>query len=172
MAIERKPLPRTIRGGRQFFFDDPAVDKLVSMLLALSGEVWVLRERLAAVEGVAAAKRAFTTEEIEGYEFSPEELQRLGAMRSEFIGNLFRVLEERVDAARTAAASVPGGQAATGTGLTSTGRRKSVRAKSSPAGRKKGERSRKKARAVPSRRKAAKVAKPVPRARKRAGTGR
>lgn len=96
----RKALPRTVRGGRQTFFDDPAVDKLVAMVLALSGEVWVLRERLAAVEGVAAAAGTFTTADVERYAFSPEEAQQLGLLRREFLGNLFRVLDEQVEAAR------------------------------------------------------------------------
>ena len=165
MPSERKPLPRTIRGGRQFFFDDPAVDKLVSMLLALSGEVWVLRERLAAVEGVATTKRAFTTEDVERYEFSPEEFQRLAAMRSEFIGNLFRVLEERVGAARTATPARPGRRKAAGP--TGADRNRKVRAKSTPPTRRKAAATCKKARAPASRRKAAKRAKPAPRARKR-----
>jgi len=100
MDSERKALPRTIRGGRQVFFEDPAVDKLVAMVLALSGEVWVLRERLAAVEGVAAAAGAFSGRDVERYEFSPAEAEQLGHLRREFIANLFRVLEEQVESAR------------------------------------------------------------------------
>jgi hypothetical protein len=171
MPIERKPLPRTIRGGRQFFFDDPAIDKLVSMLLALSGEVWVLRERLAAVEGVAAAKRAFTTEDVEGYEFSPSELQRLGAMRGEFIGNLFRVLDERVDAARSAGGNRPKREESPSAASAAAAPVKRARSKpatrrhkkAAPAGRKTG--------AVASRGKGAKARdKRTPGGRKRTGT--
>jgi len=103
MPVDRKSLPRTIRGGRPLFFDDPAVDKLVSMLLALSGEVWVLRERLAAIEGVAGASRAFTTGDVESYEFSAVEAEQLARLRQEFIGNLFRVLDERVQATHSTA---------------------------------------------------------------------
>jgi hypothetical protein len=98
MSAERKPLPRTIRGGRPFFFADPAVDKILNMVVTLASEVWALRERLAAVEGAQLRRGALVAGEIDAFEFSDAEEARLGADRKEFIENLFRILQEQVEA--------------------------------------------------------------------------
>jgi hypothetical protein len=104
----RKPLRRTIRGGRSFFFSDPAIDKVLNMVVTLGSEVWALRERLAALEAVQVGRGQLRGDEVDGYEFTPEQEARLAADRKEFIDNLFRILQEQVELA--AAKSV--GQAA------------------------------------------------------------
>ncbi len=96
---ELQPLRRTIRGGRAFFFADPAVDKVLNMVVTLAGEVWALRERLAAVEGIGVRQGSLAATEVDDYEFTPEQEERLGAQRKEFIESLFRVIEEQVEAA-------------------------------------------------------------------------
>lgn len=95
----RKPLRRTIRGGRPFFFSDPAIDKVLNMTITLASEVWALRERLGALEAVQVRQGSLSPTEIDDYEFTPEQEERMGAERREFIENLFRVLQEQVDAA-------------------------------------------------------------------------
>lgn len=111
-SIDRQPLRRTIRGGRPFFFSDPAIDKVLNMTITLASEVWALRERLTAMEAVQVRQGALSPDEIDEYEFTPEQEERLGAERREFIANLFRVLQEQVEAAaeksETARAHVSG----------------------------------------------------------------
>jgi hypothetical protein len=104
---ERKPLPRTIRGGRPFFFSDPAIDKVLNMVVTLGSEVWALRERLAALEAIQIRQGSLAADEVDAYEFSPEQEAALANDRKEFIDNLFRVLQEQVDvaAARSAKAA-------------------------------------------------------------------
>lgn len=104
MSAGKQPLRRTIRGGRAFFFSDPAIDKVLNMVVTLGSEVWALRERLAAVEAIQERQGSLAAGEVDGYEFTPEQEQRLAADRKEFIENLFRVLQEQVDAAREKAA--------------------------------------------------------------------
>jgi hypothetical protein len=98
---DRKPMPRTIRGGRPFFFADPAVDKVLNMVVKLGSEVWALRERLAAVEAIQVRQGSLGQGEVDDYEFSPEQETALAAERKEFIDNLFRILQEQVDAVAT-----------------------------------------------------------------------
>jgi hypothetical protein len=98
----RKPLPRTIRGGRPFFLADPAIDKLLNMVVTLGSEVWALRERLAALEGIQQRQGSLGRGEIDDYEFSAEEESTLAIERKEFIDNLFRILQEQVDVAAAA----------------------------------------------------------------------
>jgi hypothetical protein len=96
---DRKAMPRTIRGGRPFFFADPAVDKVLNMVVKLGSEVWALRERLAAVEGIQVRQGSLGQGEVDDYEFTPEQETTLAAERKEFIDNLFRILQEQVESA-------------------------------------------------------------------------
>ncbi|MEZ5486223.1 MAG: hypothetical protein R3E75_01090 [Steroidobacteraceae bacterium] len=102
---DKRPLRRTIRGGRSFFFADAAVDKVLNMVVTLGSEVWALRERLAAVEGLQIQRGQLGEGEVDRYEFTAEQESRLAADRKEFIEGLFRVLQEQVAnaAARPAA---------------------------------------------------------------------
>ncbi|MER5771850.1 hypothetical protein [Streptomyces sp. NPDC001985] len=44
-----KQAPRIV-DGQMVFFDDPAIDKLLGMVLALAGETYVLRDRVRVLE--------------------------------------------------------------------------------------------------------------------------
>lgn len=94
---QKKPLRRTIRGGRPFFFEDTAIDKVLNMVVTLGSEVWALRERLAAVEGLQVQRGQLGSGDVDAYEFTPDQEARLAADRKEFIDNLFRVLQEQVE---------------------------------------------------------------------------
>jgi hypothetical protein len=101
---------RTIRGGRPYFFADPAIDKILNMVVVLGGEVWTLRERLAALEAIQVRQGSLAAGEVDAHDFSPEDEAHLAALRKEFIDSLFRVLQEQVEEARgrvAKAAAVP-----------------------------------------------------------------
>ena len=95
----RKPLRRTIRGGRPVFFADPATDKVLNMGITLASEVWALRERVMAMEALQVRTGSLGATDVDDYDFTPEQEVRLGGERKEFIDNLFRVLQEQVEAA-------------------------------------------------------------------------
>jgi hypothetical protein len=119
----RKPLRRSIRGGRPFFFADPASDKILNMVVTLSSEVWALRERLAALEAVQIRQGSLSNGEVDQYEFTPDQETRLAVDRKEFIDSLFRVLQEQVEAVAArpakARASAKGKVTASGAGTAS-----------------------------------------------------
>ena len=96
----RKPLRRTIRGGRPMFFDDPAIDKVFNMVVTLSGEVWILRERLAAMEALQVKGGALKKGQLDAFDFDAESEATLATQRKEFIDNLFRILNEHVQKGR------------------------------------------------------------------------
>lgn len=106
-SAERQPMRRTIRGGRAYFFDDPAIDKLLNMVVMLGSELWTLRERLAAVEAIQVRRGGLAAGEVDGHEFSVEDEARLAGLRKEFIDGLFRVLQEQVEDARERAIRQP-----------------------------------------------------------------
>ena len=97
----RRPMRRTIRGGRPYFFDDPAIDKILNMVVVLGSEVWTLRERLAALEAIQIRQGSLASGELDAHEFSPDDEARLAGERKEFIDSLFRVLQVQVEEART-----------------------------------------------------------------------
>lgn len=98
----RQAMRRTIRGGRSYFFDDPAIDKVLNMVVVLGSEVWTLRERLAAMEAIQIKRRQLKSGEIDQFEFSAEDEARLASERKEFIDSLFRILQEQVAESRRA----------------------------------------------------------------------
>jgi hypothetical protein len=51
----------------QVFFNDPALDGLTGIVLALAGEVYVLRDRVRALEGVLQQRGSITAEEVEQF---------------------------------------------------------------------------------------------------------
>jgi hypothetical protein len=55
------------KGKRPQYFEDPAVDRTLSIVMALVGEVSVLRERLDTVERLLDAKGTVSRADIESY---------------------------------------------------------------------------------------------------------
>lgn len=65
-------LPRTSKGKRSQFYDDPAIDDLMTFLLEHMAETAALRERLDTLERLLEAKGSITRADIEAYQPSPE----------------------------------------------------------------------------------------------------
>ena len=80
---------RAARGKRPEPHDEPAIDRLISMVMALAGEVAVLRQRLDTVERVADANGSISRAEIEAFQADAETMQAQEAMRQEILANLF-----------------------------------------------------------------------------------
>ena len=77
---------------RQAFFESDAVDQLVSMILELATEQWVIRERLYLIERAAEQQGLKLREAIEGYRPSDSERSELTQMRKTMIANLMRTI--------------------------------------------------------------------------------
>ncbi|MCB2107113.1 MAG: hypothetical protein KDE14_05405 [Rhodobacteraceae bacterium] len=88
---------RRAKGAHPHFFDDANIDRLVTMVMLLAEEVSVLRERLETHEHVAAAKGAFTPEDIEGFKASDDVNDARDAWRKKFIDRLIQPLEQEYD---------------------------------------------------------------------------
>jgi len=90
-------LPRKAKGERPYFFEDPAVDKLLAMLMALAGEVSVLRDRLDTVERLAQEHDLFKQTDIESYRPSDEVLVARAARREEFLSEITRIVQAEME---------------------------------------------------------------------------
>lgn len=91
-------LPKA-RGKRPAFSDDPIVDSLTSMVLALAAEVSVLHERLDTVERVAESKGALSRADIEAYRATPEVDAMREKWRAEFLDRVLRSVQARLEEA-------------------------------------------------------------------------
>jgi hypothetical protein len=80
--------------GRPRFFADPAVDRLVSVVLQLTGEVWVLAEKLRNLEQLAERKGQLTHDEIVNFKPAPEDAAERDAERNRFIHSTLGPLRE------------------------------------------------------------------------------
>ncbi len=77
---------------RQAFFESDAVDQLVSMVLELASEQWVMRERLYVLERAADRLGLKLSDAIESYRFDDVERAELAQMRKTLIENLMRTV--------------------------------------------------------------------------------
>lgn len=92
-------LPRDAKGKRPDFFPaEPAADRLLTMVMALAGELAVVRERLDTIERLAAEKDLITNADIEAYEPSITVLEEREASRQQFLDRLFQVLNDEMNA--------------------------------------------------------------------------
>lgn len=60
-------LPRVSKGKRPRFFDDPAIDQVMTFLLELMAETSSLRERLDTIERLLDEKGSISRADIENY---------------------------------------------------------------------------------------------------------
>ena len=75
---------------------DPAggapADRLLAMVMALAGEVSVLRERLDTIERLAAAKGVFSAGDIDAYEPDEAALAARDRWRAGFLDRVLRIV--------------------------------------------------------------------------------
>ena len=86
-------IPMQHRGKRPRFFAAEGMDELVSMVLELTAEVWVVKKRLYLLERVAAGQGVSLTPGIEDYELNATEIQELDELRSRLIATVLRSTE-------------------------------------------------------------------------------
>lgn len=91
MSIRTLPGDRVI-DDRYSALSDPTSDKLLSLLLSLTAEVWTVRDRLRLVEGALAEKGLDLQEIIESGRNSAEQLGAMRAERDAFVERVFVAL--------------------------------------------------------------------------------
>ena len=110
MASEKiydKMRARVPKGERPTFFPDPAVDRLWWVMLAMLGEMSVLRDRLDAHERLAARHGLYTAADVDEFEPTAEEAQARSAQRNALVERTLRSITVEAEAARRAG---PNGQ--------------------------------------------------------------
>jgi len=81
----------TPHAAEQVFFKDPAIDRLMGVTMALATEVYVLRDRLRALEAQLAQQGAVDMDGL-NQEAAPEDLAKHQADRDAFVAHLLSPL--------------------------------------------------------------------------------
>lgn len=85
--------PAAAKGKRPAFFDDPAIDALLTAVLELAQETSVLKDRLVAYEAYMASKGLGDAAEFEAFALPADLAARRAEERAALIKRLFRVIE-------------------------------------------------------------------------------
>lgn len=89
---------RRAKGKRPDYFDDPAIDRLLSITMALVGEVSVLRQRLDTVERLLEASGGPRQADIEAYVPDREAAYERGVITKAYIARVMRGVQQAMDA--------------------------------------------------------------------------
>jgi hypothetical protein len=86
------------KGKRPQYFEDPAIDRVLSITMALVAEVSVLRERLDTVERLLEAKGSLNREDIDRYEPDREAGIERGTSTRAYIHRIMRGVQQEMEA--------------------------------------------------------------------------
>jgi hypothetical protein len=90
-------ISRVAKGKRPQYFSDPAIDKLLAIVLQLAGELSVTRERLDTVERLLAEDKVLDRDRVEGYEPAAEVAAEREAKRAEYIARVLRIVQAELE---------------------------------------------------------------------------
>ena len=90
-------LKRKAKGKRPSYLSDPTSEKMLAMLMALAGEVSVMRDRMETIERLSEKKNVFSLEDIENYVPSDQEQAVRQERRAEYLQRIFRSVQEGID---------------------------------------------------------------------------
>lgn len=88
-------LPLDTKGKRPAFFEDPAIDCVMTALLEVMAENWTLKERMLAMEKALITNGTLSADDIEAVEWTAEEAAEHAAMRQRSLEDAFRALNSR-----------------------------------------------------------------------------
>ncbi len=89
---------RWSKGKRPKFHDDEAVDRVLSIVMALAGEVSVLRERVDAHERLAAQHNLYGPAEVDAFVPDDAVEAERNAWRDGYLRRVFRAVEQDIEA--------------------------------------------------------------------------
>lgn len=86
------------KGKRPYFHEDPAVERVLNITMAVAGELAVLRERLDSIERILEKKGVILQEEIENYvPDSKEAEEQRQEWHSEYISRILRIVQQEME---------------------------------------------------------------------------
>lgn len=89
-------MQRTPKGKKPVYFDE-TIDRLLSMVVALTAEVAVLRSRLDTVEQLSEKGGALKQLEIDTFELTPEDVARRAAWTEAYLGRVMKGVTDDIE---------------------------------------------------------------------------
>jgi hypothetical protein len=86
------------KGKRPAYFEDPATDRTLSIVMALVAEVSVMRERMDTIERLLEAKGSINRADIEGYTPDRAAGKERGLLTKAYIARIMRGMQQDMEA--------------------------------------------------------------------------
>jgi len=86
------------KGKRPEYFDDPAIDRILSIVMALVAEVSVLKQRQDTVERLLDAQGTISRADIEAYAPDKEAAYERGVETKAYIARVMRGVQQAMEA--------------------------------------------------------------------------
>jgi hypothetical protein len=86
------------KGKRPAYFEDPAMDRTLSIVMALVGEVSVMRERMDTIERLLDAKGTISRADIEDYVPDRTTGKERGLITKDYIARIMRGVQQDMEA--------------------------------------------------------------------------
>lgn len=87
-----QPLPRHTRSSRPQFFEDRAVDQVMSVVLGIAQELSVLRDRVDSIERLLDQKGSLTRAELEAWRPDAAAEAERQQRRADYLQRIFRAI--------------------------------------------------------------------------------
>lgn len=85
---------RRAKGKRPQFFDDPAVERVLSITMAVATELAVARERIDTLERLLVQRGVLDADAVDRYVPDPAAQARRDAWGREYVARVLRILEQ------------------------------------------------------------------------------
>jgi len=86
------------KGGRPYFLEDPAVERVLNISMAIAADLAVLHERLDTIERLLEAKGQLNRTEIEAYVPDDAAAEERQAWHARFSARILRIVQQEVEA--------------------------------------------------------------------------
>ena len=86
------------KGKRPYFFKDPDVERVLSIAMALAGEVAVLRQRLDTIEELLEERGSIGKADIEAFVPNPAQQADRSRWNQEYLARILRIVQQEREA--------------------------------------------------------------------------
>jgi hypothetical protein len=86
------------KGARPYFFADPAVERVLSITMAVASEVAVLRERVDTIERLMEAGTPVTKAAIDAYRPDDQSARERQEWHAAYIARILRIVQQELQA--------------------------------------------------------------------------
>ena len=97
MSVSKTRISRTAKGKKPQYFSDPAIDKLLAIVLSLAGELSATRERLNTLERLLDRKGVLQQSDIDNFQPGQEESLERAEARAAYLERVLRTVQMELE---------------------------------------------------------------------------